>query len=165
MFCEATETLVQWKRKSLGNRLAWCSLNKTQSSSLKHHHHHLGTVVVAFRFTSAMPMDWMVYSSVLTLATLVVVLARFNSWDHFFFTSFKSLQIFSLGVGVSIRHGHQKGEDLYDCSKNGCFLSFQWEKNNFHHFWPPSTKLKKNLLVALSFGKNPSIAHGIKVGF
>jgi len=42
----------------------------------------------------------MVYGSALTLATfvLVVVVARFNSWDQFFFTFFKSFQSLALGI-------------------------------------------------------------------
>jgi len=44
-----------------------------------------------------------VFGSTLTLVTfvLVVVVARLNSWDHFFFTFFKTFQ--NLGLGASIR--------------------------------------------------------------
>ena len=44
-----------------------------------------------------------VFGSTLTLVTfvLVVVVARLNSWDQFFFTFFKTFQ--TLGLGASIR--------------------------------------------------------------
>jgi len=37
----------------------------------------------------------------LAIFVLVIVVARFNSWDHFFFTFFKICQ--SLDLGVSVR--------------------------------------------------------------
>jgi len=43
-------------------------------------------------------------------------------------------------------------------AKNGCFLSFEWEKSNFITFDPPLETVWKNPLMALP-GKNPSDAH------
>jgi len=33
--------------------------------------------------------------------------------------------------------------DLKNFSKKDCFLSFEWEKNKFHHFWLPPRKILK----------------------
>jgi len=44
------------------------------------------------------------------------------------------------------------------CSKKVCFLSFEWEKNKFHHFWSPSEKLLEKSTSAPPPGKNPSDA-------
>jgi len=53
-------------------------------------------------FTSAVLMF---FSLALTLATfdLVVVVARFNSWDYFFLTFLKNFQCLSLRVSVTDR--------------------------------------------------------------
>jgi len=45
-----------------------------------------------------------VFGLSLTLATVIlVVVASFNSWDHFFFTFFKTFQTLVLGKRVSVR--------------------------------------------------------------
>ena len=46
-----------------------------------------------------------IFSSALTLVTfiLVVVVAHFNSWDHFLFSFFKTFQTFILGVSITVR--------------------------------------------------------------
>jgi len=56
----------------------------------------------------------MVFSSYLTFATfiLVIVVARFKSWDQFFFSFFKSFQSLGLGVRVSIKVGISVGLGL-----------------------------------------------------
>ena len=48
-----------------------------------------------------------VFGSTLTLATfiLVVVVACFNSWGHFFFTFFKTLQTLGLGLTLGVALG------------------------------------------------------------
>jgi len=60
----------------------------------------------------------MVFSSALTLATfvLIAVVARFNSWDQFYFTLFKTYQllcpdlkfrfrVYIWGLGIGVRLG------------------------------------------------------------
>jgi len=57
-----------------------------------------------------------VFGSTLTLATfiLVVVVACFNSWGHFFFTFFKTLQTLGLGLTLGVALGVALG--LGDCT-------------------------------------------------
>ena len=60
-------------------------------------------------------------------------------------------------------HGRRQGSlpplDFEIFCKKGCFLSFEWEKNKFHHFWPPPLeKFWKNPILSPP-GKNPSDAH------
>jgi len=83
-------------RKWLWNQHTRCSSNKMLSLSYKWHRH--GSLVVMFM--SAVPM---VFGLALILANfiLILVVAHFISWDHFFFTFFKFFP--SLGVVVSIR--------------------------------------------------------------
>jgi len=38
--------------------------------------------------------------------------------------------------------------DLKFFSKKVCFLSFEWEKNKFYHFWPSPGKILEKTLVA-----------------
>jgi len=43
-------------------------------------------------------------------------------------------------------HGRRQGDlapplDFEIFCKKGCFLGFEWEKNKFHHFWPPPGKI------------------------
>jgi len=74
--------------------------------------HCPGSIAVAFTF--AVPLVFgsalMVFSSALRLATFVfvIVVARFNAWDWFFFTflkSFQTFQIYSLGLRLSLGLG------------------------------------------------------------
>jgi len=43
-------------------------------------------------------------------------------------------------------------------AKKGCFLSFEWEKSNFYHFWTPGKIWEKP--PSCPPGKSPSDAHG-----
>jgi len=44
------------------------------------------------------------------------------------------------GVAMGVGRG-QRGQGLpwilKILAKTGCFLNFEWEKDKFHHFWPP----------------------------
>jgi len=91
--------------------------------------HCRGSVAV----TSAVSI---VFSSAVTLATFVfiVVVACFNSWDHFFLTFFKRFQ--TLGVGVGVRVNVSVGLGLgynfyvyYISTKQG------WAFRNTESFW------------------------------
>jgi len=42
---------------------------------------------------------------ILPTLILVIVLARFNSWNHFFFSFFKSFQTLGLALGMSVGRG------------------------------------------------------------
>jgi len=44
--------------------------------------------------------------------------------------------------------------DFENFGKKGCFLSFEWEKNKFHHFWPLLEKFGKNPLEAPPWKKS-----------
>jgi len=56
---------------------------------------------------------------------------------------------------ISLEHGRRKGGrrgakaplEFEIFTKKVFFLSFGWEKNKFHHFWPPLQKFCKNPLV------------------
>jgi len=62
-----------------------------------------------------------------------------------------------MGVGKGGQRGHAL-LDFKNFSKKDCFLSFEWEKKKFHHFWPtPEKKFKSTSGPFLE--KNPSDAH------
>jgi len=96
-----------------------------------------------------------VYSSALTLVTLVIVLACYG-------TSF-CLLFSKLSFGVSDRHGCRK-EGAGDTAK--CFFSyFQEEKQNFASFGPSQQKIFEKYSSGSPLGKNLSDTHGVRVRF
>ena len=63
------------------------------------------------------------------------------------------------------RHGSRRGVRgawppwILKClAKKGCFLSFEWEKNELHYIWAPSGKLWKKSHGG-PHGNNPSDSH------
>jgi len=47
----------------------------------------------------------------------------------------------------------EEGEDFTNCSKKGCFLSFEWEKTNFTTFGPPAIKILEKSSADPPLGK------------
>jgi len=43
--------------------------------------------------------------------------------------------------------------DFETVSKKDCFLSFEWEKNNVHHFWHPLEKFWKTPTISSPWKK------------